>query len=223
VNPTTKELKSLLHTLRGHAQSNISTELVLDTLHKYALKLEELDNKKEEDMPSLNASEQTQIHTVTRGRADMAVTLLTNFHIQDLDKIESAQRAPLFVEHLKQPQKHNIQTVLKETPITILDQDNNQFVLANTQNTQNHIVDQELLTQLLYILALATILGGLVSNILQAPAFIGYIAAGTLLGPNCFNIINVRSEIIMNRLSTDILHHSVLYNSRQLVKLEFSS
>ena len=76
----------------------------------------------------------------------------------------------------------------KETARTIIDSDNNQYVLARSRDLSLHFEDGKLFHDIVYLICLS-FLFGLIANMMGLPTFFGYIASGVVLGPSLLNKI----------------------------------
>ncbi|KAG0167931.1 Transmembrane and coiled-coil domains-containing protein 3 [Apophysomyces sp. BC1034] len=75
-----------------------------------------------------------------------------------------------------------------ESRVTLIDQDNNEYIMTRPSDTTVIYEDMQLLHDLILILVLSFVFGWLFS-IIGLPAFFGYILAGILAGPSGYNLI----------------------------------
>ena len=97
---------------------------------------------------------------------------------------------------------------------TLIDHNNNKYVLAMPHDSSIHFEDKNLVVDIIIIVCTA-FLFGLVSNALRLPLFFGYIAAGILLSP-------IEMGVLRNLVQIETLSQFGIYLMLFLLGVQFS-
>eukprot|EP00056_Hartaetosiga_gracilis_P007879 m.113342 g.113342 ORF g.113342 m.113342 type:complete len:793 (-) comp12798_c1_seq10:13-2391(-) len=170
-----------LQTMREHSE--------LHKLMETKTKLEEYDAKRISKPVEMNKVDRVlervddkakALQLFLNDHAFMKAQLVEDSHLVTVVKIVSHEHAI----NLKMEQNKHVQDMAY-----LVDADSNQYTLSKPADTTSLLEDVNLLNDIIFLLC-GCFCASLICHSLKLPDFIGYVAAGTILGPSGLNIIS---------------------------------